>query len=196
MSLLDELHWFPGGAALVRQIAPVVVGNSAAEVASAVGTLSGAGLRAVPASGDWTTSKLERLLAGVHQLPRVAVIADVAAGEFGARDTPDRAFLDYLEGGLPPMWSSREQVGPFVLLDGTLTGQGGTVVSIVDAYPTQGRRGVHLQVIERLTAALRREGSAPGGLLLVVPTEHADNAADLITTAGLHTELWDTDSPG
>ncbi|WP_158883010.1 DUF6885 family protein [Amycolatopsis anabasis] len=170
---------------------PRAAGSSAAGVARAVETLSGQRLRAVPASGEWAAANLERLLSGVHGLPRGAVIANVATAEFAAQDTPDRAFADYLDGGLPPLWTSRWRVGHFVLFGGTLSGTGGVLVSVVDTYPTLGRFGVHLQPVDRLAAALRRDGMTPGGLLLVVPAEAAAAAAELVADAGLRTELWD-----
>lgn len=176
---------------LPRASGAAEAGASAAGVARAVETLSGGRLRAVPASGAWTSAALGTLLAGLHELRWVAPVANVDTGEFGAHDTPDRAVLDYLEGGLPPLWSSRWAVGHFVLLAGTRTGPGGTVVSLVDTYPSLGDRGVHVQLLDRLVVALRREQLAtPGGLLLVVEADEQQAAEGLVRTAGLDPRLW------
>jgi hypothetical protein len=177
--------------ALPRATGPAEAGASAGGVAHAIETLSAGRLRAVPASGDWGSAALATLLGGLHALRWVAPVANVDTGEFGAHDTPARALLDYLEGGLPPFWSSRWQVGHFVLLGGTLSGPGGTVVSIVDSYPSLGDQGVHVQLLDRLALALRRENLAtPGGLLLVVQAGEQEAAEELVTSAGLTPCLW------
>jgi hypothetical protein len=166
-------------------------GASATGVAQAIETLSKGRLRAVPASGDWGVAALGVLLAGLHGLTWVAPVANVDTAEFGAHDTPEQVLLDYLDGGLPPFRTSRWRVAHFVLLGGTVTGPGGTLVSIVDSYRSLGDEGVHLQLLDRLALALRRDRIAsPGGLLLVVRTEEADAATELVTNAGLNASLW------
>ncbi|WP_232376128.1 DUF6885 family protein [Amycolatopsis aidingensis] len=174
---------------------PAAAGTSAAGVAHAIERLSAGGLAAVPASGDWDPAALGTLLRAAHGLDRAAVLANVATGLFGAQDTPQRALQDYLHTGMPPLWMSRWRVGHFVILGGTITGAEGTLVSVVDTYPSLGDRGVHLQPVEHLAAALRREGSAPGGVLLVVPAGQAATARRIVTAAGLRPELWDNGSP-
>ncbi|WAL67621.1 hypothetical protein ORV05_07520 [Amycolatopsis cynarae] len=177
--------------ALPRAGEAAEAGASAGGVARAVEILSSGRLKAVPASGDWKVPGLHRLLQGCHQLPWVALVANVDTGEFGAHDTPERALTDYLEGGLPPMWNSRWRTGHFVLLAGTLHGPGGTLVSVVDTYPGLGDRGVHFQPLGRLAEALRRERlSTPGGLLLVVREADEPAAAELVTAAGLSVAYW------
>ncbi|WP_245574026.1 DUF6885 family protein [Amycolatopsis nigrescens] len=177
---------------LPRTEVPAAAGTSAAGIATAVETLSGGALRAVPAAGDWTASKLGRLLDLVHLLPRVAVIANVDTAELGAQDTPEQALRDYLETGMPPLWASRWRVGHFALIGGTLIGDGGTLVSIVDTYASLGRDGVHLQLVENLANALLRKGMSPGGLLLVVAAEQAGAAANLVESTGLLARPWDS----
>ncbi|WP_245783164.1 MULTISPECIES: DUF6885 family protein [Amycolatopsis] len=198
LSADGEPTWPPGEKSrddyrvpLPRAENPAESGATPTGVARAVEALSGGRLQAVPASGDWTDEALGALLAGIHDLPRVATVANVDTGEFAAHDTPSRALLDYVEGGLPPLWSSRWRVGHFVLLAGTLSGPGGTVVSVVDTYPSLGDQGVHGQPLDRLVLALRRERlPTPGGLLLVVPAEEREAAAALVRNAGLTTDLW------
>ncbi|WP_236788344.1 hypothetical protein [Amycolatopsis sp. GM8] len=176
---------------LPRATDPADEGATPTGVARAVETLSEGSLLAVPASGDWDTGKLGTLLSGLYQLNWVAPVANVDTGEFGAHDTPDRALLDYLEGGLPPFWTSRWRAGHFVLVGGLRTGPGGAIASIVDTYPSLGDRGVHGQLLERLVLALRRETmTTPGGLLLVVEAAERQAAEELVTNAGLAPRLW------
>lgn len=164
-------------------------------MARAVDVLSEGALTVVPASGEWTAAAVLRVLGGVRALTRVTVIANVDTAAFAAPDTPDRALRDYLDAGLAPLWMSRWRIGHFVVLSGILPGRRGTLVSVVDTYPGLGERGVHLQPTEYVAAALRRDGMAPGGLLVVVPAGEAAAARAVVTDAGLRVGLWDNGSP-
>ncbi|TKG69608.1 DUF6885 family protein [Prauserella endophytica] len=181
--------------ALPRTADPARAGTSAIGVVRAIETLSEGALAVVPASGEWSASVVARLLDGVRGLALVAVIANVDTGAFAAPDTPPRALRDYLDTGLVPLWTSRWRVGHFVLVAGVLSGEEGILVSIVDTYESLGDNGVHLQPIGHVAAALRREGGAPGGVLLVVPAAEADAARAVVTGSGLRAELWDNGSP-
>lgn len=174
---------------------PASAGTSAAGVARAVETLSDGALAVVPACGQWSTAVVLQVLGGLRTLTRVAVIANVDTGAFAAPDTPGRALRDYLDSGLAPLWMNLWRVGHFVVLSGILPGRCGTLVSVVDTYPSLGQRGVHLQPVEYVAAALRRDGMAPGGLLVVVPAGDAAAAESVVTGAGLHATLWDNGSP-
>lgn len=166
-------------------------GASSAGVAHAIEVLSAGRLRAVPACGDWTSARLGELLTALYDLRWVAPVANVDTAELGAFDTPATALADYLDGGLPPFWSSRWHTGHFTLLTGVATGEGGALVSVMDSYPSLGDRGLHLQLLDRLALALRRERlGRPGGVLLTVPEADAERAAGLITRAGLRVGLW------
>ncbi|MEU3270800.1 hypothetical protein ABZ639_08125 [Saccharomonospora sp. NPDC006951] len=170
-------------------------GTSAAGVVTAVETLSGGALGVVPVCGDWDVTRLLALFAGLSDLRSVAVIGNVDTGAFAAQDTPDRALRDYLATGMPPLWMSRWKAGHFVFLAGLLVGEEGAVVSVVDTYPSLGERGLHVQPIECVAAALRRERMNPGGLLLVVPAEDVPYTRYLVLAAGLRPRLWDNGSP-
>ncbi|GHF17998.1 hypothetical protein GCM10017786_59670 [Amycolatopsis deserti] len=208
MALLDEVRWFPGAARLVDLARPEMpqqksesaafvtlvslrahgipvtsqddtasAGSSPASTAAAIAELSGGELTAVVAEGAWTAAALRAILAGVPELD-VTLVAFVDTADLGAPDTPDRALRDYLDGGLPPFWSSRWRTRNPVFLAGTVSGPGGTLVAIVDGYRSAGRDGVHLQMLDRVVAALR-------GLLLVVPAADAPAALALVARARL-----------
>ncbi|MFI5559781.1 DUF6885 family protein [Amycolatopsis japonica] len=149
-------------------------------LARAIATLSGGRLVAVPATGNWAPHSLFMLLAALWRLPRVALIAEVDPAEFGAHDTPARALLDYLDTGIPPLWSSRWRPpgGHHVLAAGMRIGAEGTLVSIMDGYPFLGDNGLHDQPVEWVAAALKR-------MLVVVDDGDTEAAAAAITTAGL-----------
>jgi hypothetical protein len=67
-------------------------------------------------------------------------------------------------------------------------------VIISDTYATLGLRGVHLQPIERVAAALRREGMTPGGALLMLPGARRDAVSSTLRGAGLELGVWDNGS--
>ncbi|WP_410655159.1 DUF6885 family protein [Amycolatopsis sp. lyj-112] len=155
-------------------------GTTPEGLARAIETLSGGRLAAVPATGNWAPQSLFMLLAALWHLPRVALIADVDPAEFGAHDTPVRALLDYLDTGVPPLWSSRwrPSTGHFVLVTGMRIGVEGTLVSLMDGYASLGDNGLHDQPVEWVAAALSR-------MLVVVDVGEAEAADAAIKTAGL-----------
>jgi hypothetical protein len=167
---------------------PAAAGTRVSRLAAALSSLSGGALVAVPATGEWTTESLFDLLAGLWDLPRVAVIARIDGAELGASDTPERALLDYLDTGVPPLWTSRWRPpgGHFVLLAGIRIGAEGTLVSVVDTYASLGDNGIHDQPLEWVTAAL-----AGLGVLLVVDADRAAVAREAVRAAGLTPSAWD-----
>jgi uncharacterized protein DUF6885 len=144
LALLDQVRWFSGARELVflprNEIA--VPGR----------------LRGIPISREWTVEGLLALLGEWHERCWVAPVATVDVAGLGADDTPERALVDHLDGGLPPMWSSRQEGTRALLIAGTVTGPGGTVLPVM-----AGDGRVRFQTIERMAGALWE-------ILLVVPT--------------------------
>ncbi|ADJ44384.1 hypothetical protein AMES_2562 [Amycolatopsis mediterranei S699] len=167
---------------------PAAAGTRVSRLAAAVGSLSRGALVAVPVTGEWTTETLFDLLVGLWDVPRVAVLARIDGAELGAHDTPHRALLDYLDTGVPPLWTSRWRPpgGHFVLLAGIRIGAEGTLLSIVDTYPALGDHGRHDQPVEWVTAAL-----AGLGVLVVVDAGQAGVVRAAARTAGLSPSFWD-----
>jgi len=167
---------------------PAAAGTRVSGLAAAVESLSRGVLTAVPVTGEWTTETLFDLLVGLWDVPRVAVLARIDAAELGAHDTPGRALLDYLDTGVPPLWTSRWRPpgGHFVLLVGIRIGAEGTLLSVVDTYPSFGDDGRHDQPVEWVTAAL-------GGLgvLVVVDADQAAVVRRAARDAGLSPSYWD-----
>ncbi|WP_329049553.1 hypothetical protein OG738_42400 [Amycolatopsis sp. NBC_01488] len=167
---------------------PAAAGTRVSGLAAALGSLSGGTLAAVPVTGEWTTETLFDLLAGLWDLPRVAVIARIDGAELGAHDTPERALLDYLDTGVPPLWTSRWRPpgGHFVLVAGIRIGAEGTLLSIVDTYSSFGDNGIHDQPVEWVSAAL-----AGLGVLVVVDADRIAVAHEAARVAGLTPSFWD-----
>ncbi|HEV7980941.1 DUF6885 family protein [Amycolatopsis sp.] len=137
------------------------------------------GTRRVTATGEWDTDVLARLLLGVHGLRTAAVTAEVDAGELGSPDTPERALRDYLDTGIPPLWTSPWSGHRAVVLGGTLSGPEGTIASIVDGSMSL---PVHLQPLDWLAAGLRE---AHGGVHLDVAPGDVEVAAQVVLSASL-----------
>ncbi|MEV7095514.1 hypothetical protein AB0M80_21980 [Amycolatopsis sp. NPDC051045] len=167
---------------------PAAAGTRVSGLASAVGSLSRGALTGVPVTGEWTTGSLFDLLVGLWDVPRVAVLARIDGAELGAHDTPERALLDYLDTGVPPLWTSRWRPpgGQFVLVAGIRIGAEGTLLSVVDTYPSLGENGRHDQPVEWMTAAL-----AGLGVLVVVDADQAGVVRAAARTAGLSPSFWD-----
>ena len=167
---------------------PAAAGTRVSGLATAIGALSGGALAAVPVTGEWTTETLFDLLAGLWDVPRVAVIARIDAAELGAHDTPERALLDYLDTGVPPLWTSRWRPpgGHFVLVAGIRIGAEGTLLSVVDTYRSFGDNGIHDQPVEWMTAAL-----AGLGVLVVVDADQEAATREAARVAGLNPSYWD-----
>ncbi len=175
---------------------PAGAGTAATGVARAVEQLSDGQVAAVPASGDWEAAQLHALLRGAGRLAGpVGVLANIATAELADHRTDGDTLLRYLDTGTDDAVPARWHSGHFVALAGLIEGSMGRLVLVADSYRSLGSDGLHLQPVERLTAALRREGLPPGGVLLVVPVAQRDAARDLVTSAGLHSQLWDNGSP-
>ncbi|MQA15299.1 MAG: hypothetical protein GEV09_14350 [Pseudonocardiaceae bacterium] len=181
--------------ALPQAVVPSAAGTAATGVARAVEELSDGQLAAVPASGDWAPEGVHALLRGAGRLDGpVGMLANIATAELADHRTGADTLLRYLDTGTDEAASARWHTGHFVALAGLIEGPVGRLVLVADSYRSLGSDGLHLQPVERLTAALRREGLPPGGVLLVVPADQRPAAMDVVTSAGLRTQLWDNGS--
>lgn len=181
---------------LPQAVDPAGAGTAATGVARAVEQLSDGQVAAVPASGDWEPDQVHALLRDAGRLAGpVGVLANIATADLADHRTDAATLTRYLDTGTDDAAPARWRAGHFVTLAGLLEGAGGTLVLVADSYRSLGADGLHLQPVERLAAALRRDGLPPGGILLVVPAGQRSAAADVVTSAGLRTQLWDNGSP-
>ncbi|WP_020657980.1 DUF6885 family protein [Amycolatopsis benzoatilytica] len=155
-------------------------GTSVRGLAAAIRRLSGGRLAVVPAAGEWRPETVSDLLLGLWELPRVAVLARLDPAELGSPDTPERALLDYLDTGVPPLWTNRWRppAPHHVLIAGVRLGAEGTLLSLVDTYPELGDNGVHDQPVEWVAAGLE-------SVLLVADSVHEAVLAQAARYAGL-----------
>ena len=176
--------------------APVeIAGTSAGGLVRAVAELSAGRRVAVAVRGPFTVGTVSSLFELAQAERDAALVLNVGTRFlWGSRPTVAQ-LVRYLETGddaegPAPDWS----VGHFVGCLGTLHGARGTLAVITDTYETLGLRGVHLQPIERVAAALRREGMTPGGVLLMLPGARRDALAKSLAAAGLELGVWDNGS--
>lgn len=181
---------------LPQAAGPAEAGTSATGVARAIEQLSAGNLAVVPARGEWEQDRLRRLLHSVSELETpTIVLANITTAELADQNTAPDTLERYLDTGTDAAPASRWEAGHFVALVGHLDGRSGCLLLVADSYPGLGRDGLHLQPVERVAAALRRNGLPPGGVLLVVPGRSRQRVREVVAAAGLRTELWDNGSP-
>jgi hypothetical protein len=167
-------------------------GTTAAGVVSAIGSLSGGELEAIPLAGPWTVEALDGLFDVAASLGHpVTLIVNLATAHlWGGRPSPGQ-LLGYLLGGdqegPEPDW----QVGHFAVVVGRVVGPAGTLYVVADTYPALGDRGVHVQPGERLGAAIERRGMAPGGVIVVAGTADGPAVRAAAGALGLGEGVWD-----
>jgi hypothetical protein len=163
-------------------------GTSAPGVAHAVEQLSGGRLTAVPATGEWTAANLLEVLDRVHDA--VVVLANVLTGELWDPSVTDEEIERFLATGADGGPDNAWRVGHFLAIGGARAG--GRMLVLADSYAS---RATHLQPVERVVAALRRDSSdhRPGGLLIV--TDRPGPTRAQVRAAGLAAEFWDNGSP-
>jgi hypothetical protein len=172
-----------------------IAGTSAGGLVRAVAELSAGRRVAVGLTGPWNVGTLERLLEIAQAEKDAALVLNVGTRFFWGSRPSVAELLAYLESGDDtagpgPDWA----VGHFVGCLGVVHGARGRLVIITDTYATLGLRGVHLQPIERVAAALGREGMTPGGALLMLPGDRRDAVSSSLSNAGLELGVWDNGS--
>jgi hypothetical protein len=172
-----------------------IAGTSAGGLMRAVAELSAGRRVALGLTGPWSAETLERLLEIALAEKDAALVLNIGTRFFWGSHPTVAELLAYLEAGDDtagpgPDWA----VGHFVGCLGVVLGARGRLLIITDTYEALGLHGVHLQPIERVAAALRREGMTPGGVLLMLPGDRRDAVSSSLTRAGLELGMWDNGS--
>lgn len=177
------------------------LGTSAAGVGRAIERLSHGDLAVVPLRHDrWTADGVVALvdaLAGLGTASLIA-IANVFTGPFVTSRHSTATLLAYLDAGTPmPDTPGDWAVGHFVSLAGVVHGAVNPLVIVRDTYRALGRRGYHLQPAACVAAALHRDGSGAGGVILAGSPDTVAAARIAVhgAVAGLVEEWWDNGSP-
>ena len=175
------------------------LGTSAHGVARAILEMSGGELAVMPLrSEEWTADLVNDLIGCLAALnePRLLAIANVGTAGF---ETSLHSLSDLLavvmSGTVLPERAGDWDVGHFVSLAGSIHGPRGELVIVRDTYRLLGGRGYHLQPLANVAAALHRDGTGAGGVLVVGPPSIVSAARAAVGGLGLVEELWDNGSP-
>lgn len=175
------------------------LGTSAHGVARAIDRLSDGELAVLPLRCQrWTSESVSALLDGLAALDesRLLVIANVGTAGF---ETSLHSLSDLLalliSGTALPARSGDWEVGHFVSLAGVVHGPMGDLVIVRDTYRQLGGRGYHLQPLANVAAALDRDGTGTGGVLVVASSSSIAATRHAVADIGLIEELWDNGSP-
>jgi hypothetical protein len=174
-----------------------LAGTSAPGLVRAVAALSDGSQAAVPAAGPWRPATVAALLRIAAAEEQASIVLNPATGVLWHSRPPLSALLGYLATGDDSVGPDAEwQVGHFTGCLGAIRGAAGTLVVVADTYASLGWNGVHLQPIERVGAALRRDGlPGAGGALVIVPAGRAEPVQAALASAGLEISAWDNGSP-
>jgi hypothetical protein len=176
-------------------------GTSVAGLVSAVSHLSGDAFRFLPVRGrlgrpidEEAFEQLADLLE-VHPAWQAAPVLNLRTGLlWGTRLSPDEA-LAYLSGAEVERPKPGWDVGHFVSVAGLVRGDERTMVLLRDSYPSLGWGACHLQPLEAVAAAMRRDDGREGGCLLFVSSADAPEAERELVAAGFDIGAWDNGTP-
>jgi hypothetical protein len=175
------------------------IGTSAHGVVRAVDELSEGRLVALPYRADvWTPDLVEAMIANLIALGDVPLlpVVNVATAHFiGSTIDSVAVFAHVLHGAALPASEPDWRVGHFCSLAGLLSGAAAQLVVIRDTYRAMGWRGHHVQTYASVAAALERDGTGAGGVLLITTAELAVDVGAAVADLGLINELWDNGSP-
>jgi hypothetical protein len=194
---VDEGPQVPPGAVRFRdyrfelpRAAPAEAGTSAGGLAEAIDEAAGGALRCVPLRGSWTADTVERL---VEAAPGIGarLIGNLRTGPLWGSRPPLDAILAHLDGEDVEAPASDWDVGHFVELSRLLRGGAGSLVLVVDSYPSLGWMGRHLQPPAVVAAALERGDGHEGGVFAVAPAGARADVEALADELSLDIALWD-----
>lgn len=205
----DPRSWVPPGepnrpgdtATLARSDDPDVSGTSVPGMLAAVDELSGGSYRLVPIRGHagraLDGSAIATLVGILERHPRweATPILNLRTGALWGTRLPLTGALTYLAGGdvnpPDPEWD----VGHFVNIAGLVRGPERTMLLLRDSYPSFGSGGSHLQPLEAVGSAVRRDDGREGGCLLFLAARHLDGAERALKDEGYDIGTWDNGTP-
>jgi Family of unknown function (DUF6885) len=172
-------------------------GTAAGGLVRAVNEIGAGTVAAIPVAGPFTAATVAAVLDIACAAPApVTLAANVATGPFWGSHPTAPQILAYLASGDDAVGPAPDwEVGHFVTLLGTIDGAAGTLVIVADTYPSLGLGAVHLQPVQRVAAALRRETfPGDGGIVAIVAADEEAPLRDRLVEAGLDLRLWDNGS--
>jgi hypothetical protein len=173
-------------------------GTSPRGVGRAISVLSNGDIEPMPVqSNHWTAEQVVDVIARLAAIEApVFVIANIATvGLAGSRRSLP-AVLAELHGGArdsdgPPDWD----VGHFCGIVGAAHGANSSYVGMVDTYAAFGWDGLCAQRPEHLAAALHRNGTGTGGLIVAATPAVIAEARGQLAGADITETWWSNGSP-
>jgi hypothetical protein len=170
--------------------APAEAGTSAGGLADAIEAAAAGALRCVPLRGSWEAEVVDRLVDGAPDLG-ARLLANISTAPLWGSRPPLEALLAHLDGEQVVAPAPDWEVGHFVELSRIVRGRAGSLVLVVDSYPSLGWMGRHLQPPAAVAAALGRGDGREGGVLAVVPARATRDVEALAGELSLDIALWD-----
>jgi hypothetical protein len=200
----DPSGWLPPGASpridynLSIPVSPdeTSAGTSAPGLARGIERLSEGTLRVIPVAGPWTTETVITLVElAASEAPECTLVANLRTGRLWGARPPARLLLDHLL-GMPveapaPDWDC----GHFLEIVASLSGPGGTLLTVRDTYAELGWGGYHVQPAASVAAALERDDGHEGGVLCVCEASAAAVLTGKLEQAGFELRHWDNGTP-
>jgi hypothetical protein len=203
----DPASWVPLGArpraadGIPTIDGPGASGTSIPGMLAAAEELSAGGRGFVPLRG---------FRGGPHTAEGLAALVDVLVGRPGWEAVPvanvrtgalwgthpDPAdVLAHVTGAWVEPPQAEWDVGHFCAIAGVVRGPSGALAIVRDSYPHLGWGGHHLQPLDALAAALRRDDGREGGVLLFVAAGDHDAVEREMKEIGFDIGVWDNGTP-
>lgn len=176
-------------------------GTSIPGMVAAASTLSEGAFALVPVRRRGGTTidaeALERLVELLAERPSwmASLLVNLRTGLLvGTTLAPTDAFA-HLDGSDAPTPAPEWDVGHFVDVAALIRGEARAMLLLRDSYPSFGWAGHHLQPVEAVAAAIRRDDGREGGCLVFVPAAHENEATTELARAGFELGVWDNGTP-
>lgn len=201
----EPATWLPEGAASRQDYSLPLpstrcfqdAGTSAQGLMQAIAEVSEGAYTLLPLQTNWTADRLLQLIQLCQHYPawQAVPLCNLKTGHlWGTHLSIDEA-IAYLNGQPIPLPPPNWNVGHFLVLAGTATGEVNSFLWICDSYPNLGWQGYHLQPAAAVAQALNRGDGYGGGILLFIASRDRDQVEQQVTSQGFWVEVWNNGSP-
>lgn len=205
----DPSTWVPRGEAhrdrYLRAIPRTedleATGTSVAGLLSAASELSGDACRLLPirgrSGGSIDAVALEELVGLLDRHPawQAAPVLNLRVGLLWGTRLSFEAALAYLSGAEVEAPEPEWDVGHFVNVAGLARCEARSMMLLRDSYRSFGWNGYHLQPLEAVANAIRRDDGREGGCLLFVASDDASTIERELKEVGFDIGGWDNGTP-
>lgn len=174
-----------------------ITGTSVTGLIAATQAASSGQYALVPLHTDWTTERIETVLALCQTHPdwNTVPLCNLQTRSLWGTKLPIVDALAYLTGETIQPPAADWNVGHFVALAGQVTGAARSLIILQDTYPHFGWNGYHLQSADAVAQALNRSDGNEGGILLFVAEQRRLRVEQTFQAAGFVIQAWDNGTP-